>query len=112
MKEIIDSPFSDGKAHLKSENTTSVYRNEKFSYTRCYYVCDETGLEFTEDETDEATFSQIYEQYAARHGDTGKISEKGLSAYHEIRTLAEAGAFPEMTLEEINDEIKEHREGR
>lgn len=45
--------------------------------------------------------------------DTGiqeKISEKGLSAYHEIRTLAEAGAFPGMTLEEINDEIKEHRQ--
>ena len=47
--------------------------------------------------------------------DTGiqeKISEKGLSAYDEIRTLAEAGAFPEMTLDEINEEIKAYREGR
>lgn len=112
MKEIIDSPFSDGKAHLKSENTTSVYRNETFSYIRYYYVCDETGLEFTEDETDEATFSQICGQYMARHGTTAGISEDGLSSYHEIRALAEAGAFPEMTLEEINDEIKAYREGR
>lgn len=68
MKEIIDSPFSDGQAHLKSEKTTSVYRNEKFSYIRYYYVCDETGLEFTEDETDEATFSQIYGQYREKYG--------------------------------------------
>lgn len=68
MKEIIDSPFSDGEAHLKSEKTTSVYRKEKFSYIRYYYVCDETGLEFTEDETDEATFSQIYGQYREKYG--------------------------------------------
>ena len=30
---------------------------------------------------------------------------EGLKAFRKLRSMAEAGAFPEMSLEEINDEI-------
>ena len=36
----------------------------------------------------------------------------GLQAFRAIRALAESGAFPEMTMEEINEEIRAARRGR
>lgn len=45
-------------------------------------------------------------------GDKTASVVDGYQAFQKIRSLAEAGAFPEMTLEEINDEIKAYREGR
>ena len=33
MKEVIESPFCDGTAHLKSELSTVEYRKEQYSYT-------------------------------------------------------------------------------
>ena len=35
----------------------------------------------------------------------------GLQAFRAIRALAESGAFPEMTMEEINEEIRKARNG-
>ena len=37
---------------------------------------------------------------------------EGLKAFRALRALAEAGAFPDMTLEEINEEIHAAREGK
>ena len=36
----------------------------------------------------------------------------GLEAFREMRKMAESGNFPEMTLEEINEEIRQAREER
>ena len=36
----------------------------------------------------------------------------GLEAFREMRKMAESGKFPEMTLEEINEEIRQAREER
>ena len=36
----------------------------------------------------------------------------GLEAFREMRKMAERGKFPEMTLEEINEEIRQAREER
>ena len=68
MKELIESPFCDGYAHLKSEMATAEYRKEQYRYTRYYYVCDGTGIEFTDDETDEASVGQVYSQYREKYG--------------------------------------------
>lgn len=38
--------------------------------------------------------------------------EKGRQAFHEIRRQAEEGRFPDLTLEEINEEIRLAREGK
>ncbi len=47
-------------------------------------------------------------------GDKAVIAEEneGLKAFRAIRAMAEAGAFPEMTLDEINDEISAARRER
>ena len=37
---------------------------------------------------------------------------EGLKAYRKIRALAESGAFPELSLDEINDEIREVRKSQ
>lgn len=45
----------------------------------------------------------------------GRQREKsmdGLQAWKEIRAMAEAGKFPELTLDEINEEIRLAREER
>lgn len=35
---------------------------------------------------------------------------KGLNAFRAIREKAEAGAFPDLTLDEINEEIRKARQ--
>jgi antitoxin component of RelBE/YafQ-DinJ toxin-antitoxin module len=47
-------------------------------------------------------------------GDKPVASEvnDGLKAFCAIRAMAEAGAFPEMSLEEINEEIRAARKER
>lgn len=37
---------------------------------------------------------------------------EGLKAYRKLRALAESGAFPELSLDEINDEIREVRKSQ
>ena len=47
-------------------------------------------------------------------GDKAAAAEEseGLKACRTIGAMAEAGAFPEMTLDEINEEIRLAREGK
>ena len=58
MKRIIDSPFAAGKARLHKEEATATYRKEVFSYVRYFYICETTGMEFSNTETDEAGIQQ------------------------------------------------------
>lgn len=37
---------------------------------------------------------------------------EGLKAYRKLRALAESGTFPELSLDEINDEIREVRKSQ
>ena len=62
------SPFTGGTATLMTEETTSVFRGEKFSYTRYYYRCDDTGMDFTNAESDEQGLKQIYTKYREKYG--------------------------------------------
>ena len=47
-------------------------------------------------------------------GDKPVVAEEneGLKAFRAIRNMAEAGAFPDMTLEEINEEIRKARNAK
>ncbi|MBR6017422.1 MAG: hypothetical protein IK073_02230 [Paludibacteraceae bacterium] len=67
MKQVIDSPFSEGKAHLQHLKETTEYRGEMFTYEHTNYRCDETGLEFTTDDMDFDNLEQVYAQYRERH---------------------------------------------
>jgi len=62
------SPFTGGTATLMTEETTSVFRGETFSYTRYYYRCDDTGIAFTDAESDGWGLKQIYSQYREKYG--------------------------------------------
>lgn len=62
------SPFTGGHATLIEEKTVTTYRGEEFSYTRYYYRCDDTGIAFTDAETDGKGLEQIYSQYREKYG--------------------------------------------
>ncbi len=64
----MNSPITGGHATLVEEKATTVYRGEKFDYTRRYYRCDDTGIAFTDDETDAWGLEQIYSQYRKKYG--------------------------------------------
>ena len=61
------------------------------------------------------TQSIPFEIKSYRQGMTQKESDTyldGLQAFREIRAMAEAGQLPDLTLEEINEEIRLAREER
>ena len=43
---------------------------------------------------------------------TKKKDMDGKEAFYELRKMAEKGKFPELTLDEINEEIRLYREGK
>ena len=86
------SPFTGGTATLMTEETTSVFRGEKFSYTRYYYRCDDTGIAFTDDETDARGLEQIYSQYREKYG----IPTPG-----EIKSIREQYGLSAITMSKI-----------
>jgi putative zinc finger/helix-turn-helix YgiT family protein len=63
MKEVILSPFRDCEAHLRRVPDTMEFRGKTYHFLNHYYVCDESGEEFTNEETGEINFAQVYNQY-------------------------------------------------
>ena len=63
MKEVILSPFRDCQAHLKRVPDTMEFRGKTYHFLNHFYVCDESGEEFTNEETGEINFAQVYNQY-------------------------------------------------
>lgn len=62
------SPITGGNATLKREPAELVFRNDKYEYIYSYYVCDDTGQEFTTAELDEVNIGQVYNQYRVKYG--------------------------------------------
>lgn len=62
------SPFTGGNAHYKKEIRALEYRKESFSILYGYYVCEDTGEQFTTTDTDIINISQVHNQYRAKHG--------------------------------------------
>lgn len=63
MKEVILSPFRNCEAHLKRVPDTMEFRGKTYHFLNHYYVCDESGEEFTDETTSEINFAQVYNQY-------------------------------------------------
>lgn len=69
FKTPIPSPLSDGLAYLHMDIAQwQDFRGEPYKWQRMYYVCDETGEEFTTCELDNSNVEQIYSQYRRRYG--------------------------------------------
>ena len=47
------SPFTGGVVELLTEEATTTFRNERYSYTRYYYRCVDTGRTYTDNELDD-----------------------------------------------------------
>ena len=41
-----------------------------------------------------------------------KAAQEGIEAFYELRKMAENGQFPDLTIDEINEEIRQVRAGR
>lgn len=70
MEKYVDikSPFTGGR--VKEVNTMEdvEFRGEKFLVQARYYVCEDTGEQFTTTEQDTLQFNDLYSQYRIRHG--------------------------------------------
>ena len=88
----MNSPFTGGQASLMKEETTSIFRGEEFSYTRYYYRCDDTGIAFTDAETDGKGLEQIYCQYRNKYG---------IPAPDEIKALRKRYGLSAVTMSKI-----------
>lgn len=63
MKEVILSPFRNCEAHLKRVPDTMEFRGKTYHFLNHYYMCDESGEEFTDEATGKINFAQVYNQY-------------------------------------------------
>ncbi len=63
MKDVILSPFRNCEAHLKSVPDVMEFRGKTYHFLNHFYVCDESGEEFTDEVTGEINFAQVYNQY-------------------------------------------------
>lgn len=64
----IKSPFTGGRVKEVSTIEEKEFRKEKYSVHVRYYVCEDTGEQFTTTEQDTLLFNDLYSQYRVRHG--------------------------------------------
>jgi transcriptional regulator with XRE-family HTH domain len=68
IDELIESPFSAGKANLLKKLNVLTFRKNEFEITEHFYVCENTNEEFTTSELDEININQVYNQYRDKFG--------------------------------------------
>ena len=64
----IKSPFTGGMVKEISTTEEATFRKEKFRVHVRYYICEDTGEQFTTTEQDTLQFNDLYAQYRIRHG--------------------------------------------
>ena len=62
------SPFTGGTCTLMHETREVTYRKDKFEYVAQYWICDDTGDEFTTTDQDGASLAQVYNSYREKFG--------------------------------------------
>jgi len=62
------SPFTGGRVKEVFTTEEQEFRKEKYLVHVRYYVCEDTGEEFTTTEQDELMFNELYGQYRCKHG--------------------------------------------
>jgi putative zinc finger/helix-turn-helix YgiT family protein len=86
------SPFTGGEATLQKEMRTMDFRKETFQVQFQYYLCKDSGEQFTDDELDEVNTNQVYNQYRAKYG---------IPFPDEIREIREQYGLPANKMAEI-----------
>lgn len=70
-KQIVNgmsSPFTGGAVYLVEDTEVQTFRKEEYKVHVCYYVCKDTGEQFTTEEQDEMLCNELYNQYRIKHG--------------------------------------------
>jgi uncharacterized phage-associated protein len=62
------SPFTGKEMELMYESRTWKFRGEVYEYMHASWLCADTGERFTTDETDDAGYRQVTNQYRAKYG--------------------------------------------
>ena len=62
------SPFTGKDMKLVFEKSTWKFRGEVYEYMHSLWLCTDTGERFTTDETDDAGYRQVTNQYRAKYG--------------------------------------------
>lgn len=70
MEKFVDmkSPLTGGRVKEVSTIEEKEFRKEKFRVHVRYYVCEDTGEQFTTTEQDTLQFNDLYSQYRIKHG--------------------------------------------
>ena len=61
------SPFTGKEMKRVYEKRTWNYRGEQYEYEHIAWLCDDSGEQFTDDESDTAGFVQVTNQYRAKY---------------------------------------------
>ena len=116
------SPFTGGEVVLQKEHRTLNYRKEEFEVLYHFYVCQDSGEQFTDEELDGININQVHNQYRAKYGipfpdEIIAIREKyGLSASKMAEVLGfganvyrayEAGEIPSVSNGKFLQQIKD-----
>ncbi len=62
------SPYTGKEMKVVYEPRTWNFRGEKYEYIHTAYVCEDTNEQFTTNESDDAGFLQVTNQYRAKYG--------------------------------------------
>lgn len=108
----MESPFTGGKTRIEKEHRSLEFRKDKFDIIYHFYVCEDTGEQFTTTELDTLNINQVHNKYREKYGipfvdEIKKIREKyGLSAVKMSAVLGlgtnvyrnyEAGEMPSVS---------------
>ena len=64
----MESPLTGGKVKEISTTEIKEFRKEKYQVNVRYYICEDTGEQFTTTEQDTLQFNDLYSQYRNKHG--------------------------------------------
>ena len=62
------SPFTGKEMKLVYEKRTWKFRGEEYEFLHAAWRCEDTGEQFTTDESDTAGFIQVTNQYRVKYG--------------------------------------------
>jgi uncharacterized phage-associated protein len=65
---IMKSPFTGKEMKRVYERRTWNFRGEQYEYEHIAWLCEDSGEQFTDDESDTAGFIQVTNQYRAKYG--------------------------------------------
>ena len=99
MEKYVDmkSPLTGGKVKEVSTMETKAFRKEEFCVHVRYYICEDTGEQFTTTEQDTLQFNDLYAQYRVKHGipfpdEIKEIRKKYNLNYSQISRILGFGA--------------------